>query len=215
MKELREEIAKLKQVQSGFSYATAAQRQSVAMLQTKLSQAASSDQLDELKNDVVNLQVEYPSIATKLRSQKLSVKELRAEVAQLQMVARSYVARSYTHCKTKSDACLVLDGMVFSTLDGTSFSDTSVDCQSSWLPLPIGWAIATSANAPSVAGSHPWGTDILCFGSPGSGRSICWWTKTFSGVKAPEDFYWYKKMGNTYKPDCCDCRILIERSLLP
>ena len=96
----------------------------------------------------------------------------------------------------------------YRTLDGTLPWDSSVGCQSSYLPLPAGgWEIApNSQDSRDVIAAYPWGTEcvLMSSGSP-VGTALA----SSPGGSCGSSL---SSSGATYKPSYCSRRILLSRA---
>ena len=95
----------------------------------------------------------------------------------------------------------------YRTLDGALPSESSVGCQSSYLPLPVGgWEIApNSQDSRDVIAAYPWGTHCVLMSSRGSVETA---SRSSPGSSCGYSLY---SSGDTYKPSSC-LRILLSRS---
>ena len=103
---------------------------------------------------------------------------------------------------------MVFKDREYRTLDGTPPWESSVGCQSIYLPLPAGgWEIASnSQDSRDVIAAYPWGTGCVLMSSGGS---------IYTAHGSPPGGYCGGSLyssGATYKPSSCNRRILLSRA---
>jgi len=118
-----------------------------------------------------------------------------------------------------STACVVTTSMygqtntlqynnkIYSTLADVTISSTTSLCQSDWISMPSGWAIAPD-NTDTVALStlYPWSTDVLTVSS-----GVGYRTTNFppAGQAFGDSQSKYVQSGNQYKCPWCNYQILV------
>jgi uncharacterized repeat protein (TIGR02543 family) len=103
---------------------------------------------------------------------------------------------------------VIYNNYCYEALDGTLYTNTTVGCQTDYLPLPAGWSLVPYAAdiELNVVRPYPWGTHVMVFSEGGS-----YGTSLYS-----PGFHYSPSLlvqGSTYKPVACSYRILIRKEL--
>jgi hypothetical protein len=102
------------------------------------------------------------------------------------------------------------NGRWYRTLDGTSPLSFTEICQTSYLALPSGWALAAdNSDSLYVISSYRWGRHVIVVGS----RSL--WTQNGVSPGSNCNCITIQVSGSTYKVSGCNALILISKSFSP